>query len=131
MGMFQDLHTDSNSSFLLVTHSQHVASYASRSIELVDGRFTGQHADIDVDDLMASREIIINEDGSLTLPPEMIGIIAEYGNLWSFLLNFESNIPRIIGTPSLTPELTNCPVCQNPVTSEMFACKNCGAILKS
>ncbi|MHA2173037.1 MAG: ABC transporter ATP-binding protein [Candidatus Kariarchaeaceae archaeon] len=131
MGMFQDLHTDSNSSFLLVTHSQHVASYASRSIELVDGRFTGQHAEIDVDDLMASREIIINDDGSLTLPPEMLGVLAEYGKLWGFSLNFEDDAPKIIGIPSLTPGLTNCPVCNNPVTHDMFACKNCGAILKT
>lgn len=128
MSMFNDLHTESNSSFLLVTHSQHVASYASRSIELVDGRFTGQHSEIDVDDLMSSREIIINDDGSLTLPPEMLGVIAEYGNLWGFQVKFDKGVPKINASPSKAQQL-NCPVCKTPITDDTFQCANCGAKL--
>lgn len=131
MGIFRDLHKDVNTSFLLVTHSQHVASFADRSIELRDGRFTGQHTEIDVEDLIATRQVIINPDGTLTLPPEILPIIQEHGNLWGFKLKLDNNVPIIIGTPSSSEKLSYCPVCRNPVADDLFYCINCGATLKS
>lgn len=129
MGIFGDLHKDMNTSFLLVTHSQHVASFAERSIELRDGRFTGQHTEIDVDDLTATREVIINHDGTLTLPPDILPILEKHGNLWDFRLKLDNKVPRIIATPS-SAELSTCPVCKNPVAEDLSYCTNCGATLK-
>lgn len=132
MGLFRDLHTDMNTSFLMVTHSQHVAKYSDRSVELRDGRFTGQHSEIDVDDLIASREVIIGEDGTLTLPPEMLSLLSEYGKLWSFSANFDDDELKIIAVPASSGQgIGKCPVCGDPVTPDMALCKNCGAQLRT
>ncbi|MCH8908132.1 MAG: ATP-binding cassette domain-containing protein [Candidatus Heimdallarchaeota archaeon] len=131
MGLFRDLHSDINTSFLMVTHSQHVATYADRSVELRDGRFTSQHTEIDVDDLIASREVIIGDDGTLTLPPEMLALLSQYGKLWSFSANFDDDHPKIVAVPaSSSAEIGKCPVCGDPVTPDMALCKNCGAQLR-
>ncbi len=129
MGIFRDLHHDLNTAFLIVTHSQYVASYADRSIELRDGRFTGQHGDeVDVHDLVATRSVIINNDGSLNLPPEMTPVIEQYGSLWNFHIDFESTTPKIIGVP-IEETRTNCPVCKFSIDPKAFVCSNCGAKL--
>lgn len=130
MGIFRDLHNDLNTAFLIVTHSQHVASYADRSIELRDGRFTGQHGDqVDVHDLVATRAVIINYDGSLSLPPEMTPVIEQYGSLWNFHIDLDNTIPKIIGVPS-KETITNCPVCKFTIDPNAFVCSNCGAKLR-
>ncbi len=41
MQIFKELHKEHQTAFLIVTHSQHVASYADRSVELSDGRIIG------------------------------------------------------------------------------------------
>ena len=134
MGLFHDLHRDLDMSFLIVTHSQHVSSFASRTMELRDGRFTAAHAGegFDIMDLEESRAVIINDDGSLILPPEMIGLLGQYGNLWEFKIDFKKGTPEIIANPALeaitTPQ--NCPVCKSPVPVGAFHCKKCGATLK-
>lgn len=131
MGIFRDLHKELETSFLLVTHSQHVASYADRKLELRDGRFTGEHgSDFDLQNLDESRAVIIDDDGSLSLPPEMLGLLTEYGNLWEFRVDVKENLPRIIGFPQGTQKGQVCPVCNNPVEPTDFQCKNCGANLR-
>lgn len=132
MGIFRDLHKEMNTSFLLVTHSQHVADFADRSIELRDGRFTGHHAEIDVENLTVTREVIINPDGTLTLPPEFLPVVEEHGNLWGFKLNPDNTVPKILATPSSAEKLSNCPVCKNPVAEKnIFYCTKCGANLRA
>lgn len=131
MGIFKDLFKEQKTSFFVVTHSQHVASYSDRSLELEDGKFIGQHdADSDIYNLGESRELIINDDGSLILPPEMIGLVDQYGRLWHIALDLSEGTPSINLSPKIQEEdLTNCPVCNAPLTESKFHCKSCGAKL--
>lgn len=129
MGLFKDLHNDLEMSFIVVTHSQHVSSFADRNLELRDGKFTGQHDDeFDAHNLEETRSVIIDDDGSLVLPPEMIGLVQSYGNLWGFSIQMENGEPKIVAAPT-TEELTQCPVCNKPVERGAFVCKSCGANL--
>ena len=131
MGLFHDLHRDLDMSFMIVTHSQHVSSYASRTLELRDGRFIAAHGeDFDITDLEESRAVIINDDGSLILPPEMVGLLGQYGTLWDFKVDFKKGTPKIIAKPTMDTAIQNCPVCKNPVPEGAFHCKKCGATLK-
>ena len=73
LGMFKDLHQKEGVSFFIVTHSKEVASFANRSLELRDGRFVAEHGDdVDVEDLSKDRELIIDETGTVTLPPDLL-----------------------------------------------------------
>ncbi len=131
MGLFHDLHRDLDMSFMIVTHSQHVSSFASRTLELRDGRFIAAHGeDFDITDLEESRAVIINDDGSLILPPEMIGLLGQYGTLWDFKVDFKSGSPKIIAKPEEAIAPKNCPVCKATVPAGAFHCKKCGATLK-
>ena len=59
--------------FLLVTHSEDVAYFCERSLELREGRFVAQHGvDMDLEDLSGSRELIVDETGTVTLPPDLL-----------------------------------------------------------
>lgn len=128
MEIFKELHDEIESSILVVTHNQHVASYADRNIELSDGMIVGQHdAGANLDALEETRSVIISPTGNLSLPPEMLGVILQYGELWNFKLDLNNGQPRIIGTPKMK---TQCPVCNTPIDEKQFVCKNCGAKLK-
>lgn len=73
LGLFKELHEKDGVSFLIVTHSKEVASFADRSLELRDGRFVAEHGDgVDVEDLSKARELIIDETGTVTLPPDIL-----------------------------------------------------------
>jgi ABC-type lipoprotein export system ATPase subunit len=130
MGLFKDLHTEVDTSFFVVTHSQHVASFASRTLELSDGLFVGQHGiESDIYKLEDSRSVIISEDGNLTIPTEMLNLIYEYGNLWEFKVNTDNDVPKIIGNPK-SKAIENCPVCGAEISNGKFFCNFCGAKLK-
>ena len=59
--------------FLLVTHNREVASFCERSLELREGRFIAQHGgDVDIGDLSDSRELIVDDSGTVTLPPALL-----------------------------------------------------------
>ncbi len=65
MQLFKELHKELDTAFLIVTHSQHVASFADRSLELSDGMIIGQHgAGSDIYSLEESRSVIISENGT-------------------------------------------------------------------
>ena len=73
LALFKQLHENDGVSFLIVTHSKEVASFADRSLELRDGRFVAEHGDgVDVEDLSRDRELIIDETGTVTLPPDIL-----------------------------------------------------------
>ncbi|MHA1745241.1 MAG: hypothetical protein ACTSWW_04540, partial [Promethearchaeota archaeon] len=129
MLLFRELHEEMNVALLIVTHSQHVASFADRSVELSDGMIIGQHsAGSDIYDLEQSRSVIITETGNLTLPPELLGILETFGHQWDFTFDSNGKDPRIIGRPSLKTH-TNCPVCHAPLPGNTFYCHSCGAKL--
>ncbi|MHA2501653.1 MAG: ATP-binding cassette domain-containing protein [Candidatus Kariarchaeaceae archaeon] len=136
MGLFQDLHQDLDTSFFVVTHSQHVSSFADRNLELRDGIFMGQHSgSINLDDLDQSRQIIINPNGSLNLPPELLSFVDSFGELWDISLDMKGDNPKFILEPANRigtggrHSFTQCPVCNKEVRPEDNACRNCGAML--
>ena len=73
LGIFERLHKEDGVAFLLVTHSEDVAYFCERSLELREGRFVAQHGvDMDLEDLSGSRELIVDETGTVTLPPDLL-----------------------------------------------------------
>ena len=80
LGLFKKLHEEKDVAFLIVTHSREVAAFADRSLELRDGRFVAQHGNtVDISDLNDSREIIIDDTGTVTLPPDLLAQIGGSG----------------------------------------------------
>ena len=64
--LFSQLHKETGVAFLLVTHNREVASFCERSLELREGRFIAQHGvDVDIADLSDSRELIVDDTGTL------------------------------------------------------------------
>ncbi|MEZ8112095.1 MAG: ABC transporter ATP-binding protein, partial [Candidatus Poseidoniaceae archaeon] len=73
LALFKELHEREGVSFLIVTHSKEVAAFANRSLELRDGRFVAEHGEgVDVEDLSEGRELIIDDTGTVTLPPDVL-----------------------------------------------------------
>ena len=73
LDLFDNLHKESDVAFLLVTHNREVASFCERSLELREGRFIAQHGgDVDIGDLSDSRELIVDDSGTVTLPPDLL-----------------------------------------------------------
>ena len=73
LALFKQLHKEDGVAFLLVTHSKEVASFCERSLELREGRFIAQHGgDVDIADLTDSRELIVDDSGTVTLPPDVL-----------------------------------------------------------
>jgi len=73
LALFDQLHKEDKVAFLLVTHSREVAAFCERSLELREGRFVAQHGiDLDIGDLSDSRELIVDDSGTVTLPPDVL-----------------------------------------------------------
>ena len=73
LALFKQLHKEDGVAFLLVTHSKEVADFCERSLELREGRFIAQHGgDVDIADLSDSRELIVDDSGTVTLPPDVL-----------------------------------------------------------
>ncbi len=73
LALFKQLHKEDGVAFLLVTHSKEVAAFCERSLELREGRFIAQHGvDVDIADLSDSRELIVDDSGTVTLPPDVL-----------------------------------------------------------
>ena len=73
LALFKQLHKEDGVAFLLVTHSKEVAAFCERSLELREGRFIAQHGgDVDIADLTDSREQIVDDSGTETLPPDVL-----------------------------------------------------------
>jgi len=131
LGMFKDLHQNEGVSFFIVTHSKEVASFANRSLELRDGRFVAEHGDnIDVEDLSKDRELIIDETGTVTFPPDLmvkLGGAGRYtvGNVSSGYLSLQGEAIESIGKMEL---VSACPACKHDYAdSEDQLCPSCGS----
>jgi len=138
MKLIVKLRDELGTSCLIVTHSKHISSFTDRSLELLDGRFIGQHgADMDLSLLGASRQVFIGHDGTVALPPEIRTMVETYGDLWELNVTTDEN-----GNPTITmtlPDKTDrsvlnveqaCPVCKNLVKENEFYCNSCGAKVK-
>lgn len=71
--LFRELHEEEDVAFLIVTHSRDVGEFADRSLELRDGRFVAQHGEgVELDDLSQNRELIVDELGTVSFPPDIL-----------------------------------------------------------
>lgn len=78
--LFRELNEESGVAFLIVTHSREISSFANRALELRDGRFVAQHGnDVDDLDLAATRELLIDDTGTLSMPPDMLATLGGPG----------------------------------------------------
>ena len=134
LSLFKDLHEKKGVAFLIVTHSAEVAAFCDRSLELRDGRFVAQHGtDLEVDDLSESRELIVDDIGTVVFPPE---ILIEMGGAGRYevgdvgdgrltLISTESGPSILEGGTTLA---TSCPACNHQYEDdEIQLCPDCGS----
>ena len=134
--LFKNLHKEEDVAFLLVTHNREVAAFCERSLELRDGRFVAQHGtEVDIADLSGSRELIVDDTGTVTLPPDVLAKIGgpgrfELPDIERDSLNLErvdSDRLDIDGKASLTLAQT-CPACFHDYgDSGEQRCSECGS----
>ena len=131
LALFKDLHENDGVSFLIVTHSKEVAAFANRSLELRDGRFVAEHGEgVDVEDLSEGRELIIDDTGTVTLPPDVllrIGGAGKYmiGNIDSGYISLQGEGVESMGKLELA---STCPACKHDYgDSDDQLCPVCGA----
>jgi len=134
--LFDTLHREEDVAFFLVTHNREVAAFCERSLELRDGRFVAQHGtDVDIADLSGSRELIIDDTGTFTLPPDILTQIGgpgrfELPEVVRDSLNLERVSEERIDVEGKT-ELTlspTCPVCFHDYgESPEQRCPECGS----
>ena len=136
LALFKQLHKEDGVAFLLVTHSKEVAAFCERSLELREGRFIAQHGgDVDIADLTGSRELIVDDSGTVTLPPD---VLLEIGGPGRFelpevsrdLLHLERvEDDRIYLDGAGTMKLSStCPACFNQYEdSDEQLCPECGS----
>ncbi len=134
LALFKELHETKGVAFLMVTHSAEVAAFCDRSLELRDGRFIAQHgADFEVTDLAESRELIVDDIGTMVLSPDLLiemgGAgryeVEEVGDGRLVLVSTEENESLLVGGKTLAP---NCPACFHTYTDEdTQLCPECGS----
>ena len=136
LALFKQLHKEDGVAFLLVTHSKEVAAFCERSLELREGRFIAQHGgDVDIADLSDSRELIVDDSGTVTLPPD---VLLEIGGPGRFelpevsrdLLHLERvEDDRIYVAGAGTMKLSGtCPACFHQYgDSDEQLCPECGS----
>ena len=134
--LFSQLHKETGVAFLLVTHNREVASFCERSLELREGRFIAQHGvDVDIGDLADSRELIVDDSGTLTLPPDVLLQIGgpgrfEVSELERDVLNLDRvDEERVSIASSGKMSLSDtCPACFHEYgDSEEQLCPECGS----
>tara|TARA_Y100000748_G_scaffold173892_1_gene145593 strand:- start:573 stop:1565 length:993 start_codon:yes stop_codon:yes gene_type:complete len=134
LALFKELHETKGVAFLMVTHSAEVAAFCERSLELRDGRFIAQHgADFEVTDLAESRELIVDDIGTMVLSPDLLlemgGAgryeVEEVGDGRLVLVSTEENESLLVGGKTLAP---SCPACLHTYTDEdTQLCPECGS----
>lgn len=136
LDLFKQLHNEEDVAFLLVTHNREVASFCERSLELREGRFIAQHGtDVDIGDLSDSRELIIDDSGTISLPPDILLKVGgpgrfEMKEIERDLMHFErvdeekveiSSESQFVFSPT-------CPACKHEyVESQEQQCPDCGS----
>ena len=130
--LFKELHERDNVAFLLVTHSKEVAAFADRSLELRDGRFVAEHGqNVNIEDLSGDRELIVDDIGTVTLPPDVLtrmGGPGRYsvGELSSGRLTLQGEAIEDTGTLVL---VSACPACKHDYgQSNEQQCPSCGSM---
>ena len=133
--LFKELHEKKGVAFLLVTHSAEVAAFCDRSLELRDGRFVAQHgADLEVYDLAESRELIVDDIGTVVFPPD---ILLEMGGSGRYEVEDVGDGRLTLTSTESAPSLldggqtlaASCPACNHEYADdETQRCPDCGSI---
>lgn len=134
--LFREIIDEANVSFLIVTHSSDVASFADRSLELIDGRFVAEHgASIDISNLSDTRRIILDKTGNMTLPAELLSEIGGPGVFEAIKVDKDELSMARVAEEHNGPEpkaglsTVNCPACGYEYDSdEADTCAKCGAL---
>jgi len=134
LALFKDLHEKKGVAFLMVTHSAEVAAFCDRSLELRDGRFVAQHGtDFEVDDLSESRELIVDDIGTVVFPPE---ILIEMGGSGRYEVEDVGDGRLTLTSTELGPSMLDggtklvmsCPACNHQYEDdEIQRCPDCGS----
>ena len=134
--LFRELNQESGVAFLIVTHSREISSFANRALELRDGRFVAQHGnDVDDLDLAATRELLIDDTGTLSMPPDMLATLGGPGRFEILDIERDSiRMERVDEERLLIDEGTDmklapaCPACGYVYgNSSVEECPTCGA----
>ena len=135
--LFKQLHVESDVAFLLVTHNREVASFCERSLELREGRFIAQHGtDVDIGDLSDSRELIIDDTGTITLPPDvLLGLggpgrfeMSEMDRDFLHLERVDEDKESVSSGNNSMVLSPNCPACKyDYADSDIQLCPECGS----
>jgi putative ABC transport system ATP-binding protein len=132
LDLFKDLNKQYGTAFLIVTHSQMIASKARRTLELRDGIISGTHdAGVHLKALERTRVLELDNQDRLPLPEN---ILRQLGHPRRFQIAVEES--KIILTPStiedavaVQVQLVTCRVCGKLVPSNRVTCPNCGTSL--
>ncbi|MHA2227067.1 MAG: ATP-binding cassette domain-containing protein [Candidatus Hodarchaeales archaeon] len=135
--LFKQLNRETEMSFVIATHSNHVAGYADRSIELRDGLLLGEHGKgIDLSQLDMSRMVIMDSDYRVTIPANITEQLGTFGNLWAIDVVEQSKLllTPLVSVPEEAPtvvdelgETKECPVCGAVNILGAKICSSCGA----
>jgi putative ABC transport system ATP-binding protein len=136
--MFRQLNHESGVAFLIVTHSRDIAAFADRALELRDGRFVAQHGSgVSDTDLAATRELLLDDTGTLSMPPDIMTKLGGPGRFEVSTLT--RNVIQIDRVTSERIELDDdhdlvlvlapaCPACTHYYgASEIEECPECGS----
>ena len=136
LALFKRLHDEENVSFLLVTHSSEVADFCDRALELRDGRFIAQHGEgFEVAELAESRELLIDEMGMVSLPPDLLlemggpgrWVVDEVAERRLVLESAEDVVISVFDKSHRILSL-DCPACEYEYDDEnVQSCPECGA----
>ncbi|MFQ5978500.1 MAG: ATP-binding cassette domain-containing protein [Candidatus Heimdallarchaeota archaeon] len=131
LNLFRELNKTYGTAFLIVTHSQQVASKADRTIEIRDGIISGSHTvGVSLRDLDASRILTLDSQNRLPLPKS---ILDDVGSPRHF--RAETTAEKIMLSPreeddiDVLPAVTmlTCRVCGALVPAEKTYCPECGS----
>ena len=134
--LFSSLNKEFSVAFLLVTHNREVASFCERSLELREGRFIAQHGtNVDISALSETRELLIDDSGTVTLPPDVLLKIGGSGRFEIpvnekdiiHLERVEEDKVELNSSTKLILSAT-CPACLHDYSDSMIQlCPKCGS----
>jgi len=132
LDLFKELNRTYGTAFLIVTHSQMIASKARRTLELRDGIISGTHdAGVYLKQLERTRVLELDNQDRLPMPEN---VLRELGNPIRFQVDVEAG--HVILTPSTATDavavqvrLVTCRICGKLVASNRVTCPNCGTSL--
>jgi len=132
LDLFKELNRTYGTAFLIVTHSQMIASKARRTLELRDGIVSGTHdAGVYLKQLEKTRVLELDNQDRLPMPDN---VLRQLGNPRRFQVDVEAG--HVILTPSTAADavavqvrLVTCRICGKLVSSNRVTCPNCGTSL--